>query len=155
MKEKNIQKIKEEKERVDHLAKLKKIKKEKTFRKAGGELWVDETMEDWPENDFRMFIGNLAVEVNDENLTNSFRKFPSFQRCKVIRDKGSGKSKGYGFISFSEGQDFLAAMKEMQGKYIGNRPIRLKKSNWKDRMYNSDKYGNDLKFKKNKKKKEK
>lgn len=40
---------------------------------------------------------------------------------------------GYGFVQFSQSEDFLKALKEMQGKYIGNRPIKLKKSEWEKR----------------------
>lgn len=154
MKDKIIKKKQEEKERENHFQKLKKIKKDKTYRKAGGELWVDDTMEDWPESDFRLFIGNIGNEVHDEHLDNAFRKYPSFQKCKVVRDRQSGKSKGYGFVSMGEGRDFLLAMNEMQGKYIGNRPIRISKSSWKDRVYTSDKYTNEVKFKKSKNKRE-
>jgi RNA recognition motif-containing protein len=46
----------------------------------------------------------------------------------VIRKKADGKSKGYGFVSFADPHDFLKAWKEMDGKYIGSRPCRLKKA---------------------------
>ncbi|ONM25006.1 RNA-binding (RRM/RBD/RNP motifs) family protein [Zea mays] len=45
----------------------------------------------------------------------------------------SVKTKGYGFVSFSNPTDLAAAIKEMNGKYVGNRPIKLRKSNWKER----------------------
>ncbi|VAI75089.1 unnamed protein product [Triticum turgidum subsp. durum] len=51
----------------------------------------------------------------------------------VVRDKRTGKTKGYGFVSFSNPTDLAAAIKEMNGKYVGNRPIKLRKSNWKER----------------------
>lgn len=40
-------------------------------------------MEDWPENDFRVFVGNLGNEVTDEMLALTFRRYPSFSRAKV------------------------------------------------------------------------
>lgn len=49
-------------------------------------------------------------------------------------DKKNDKSKGYGFISFADPTDYLRVMKEMQGQYVGNRPLMLKKSNWKSRL---------------------
>jgi len=52
---------------------------------------------------------------------------------QVVRDKRTGKTKGYGFVSFSNPTDLAAAIKEMNGKYVGNRPIKLRKSNWKER----------------------
>lgn len=41
-------------------------------------IWEDPTLEDWPENDFRLFVGNLGNEVSDELLANSFKKYKSF-----------------------------------------------------------------------------
>ena len=53
--------------------------------------------------------------------------------AKVVRDKRSNKTKGYGFVSFKSPDDFTKAIKEMNGRYVGSRPIKLSKSNWKDR----------------------
>ena len=60
-----------------------------------------------------------------------FRKYQSFYKAKVIRDRRTGKTKGYGFVSIMDPNDFLKALKEMNNKYIGNRPVKLKASNWK------------------------
>uniref|UniRef100_A0A336M4T0 RNA-binding protein 42 n=1 Tax=Culicoides sonorensis TaxID=179676 RepID=A0A336M4T0_CULSO len=110
-----------------------KMKDRKTVRVAGGQVWDDHSLADWPDDDFRIFCGDLGNDVNDELLTRTFNKYPSFQRAKVIRDKRSSKSKGYGFVSFKDPQDFIKAMKEMDGRYVGSRPIKLRKSTWKNR----------------------
>jgi RNA recognition motif-containing protein len=127
-------------------------KKWKTLRKAAGEVWEDPTLDDWPENDYRVFCGDLGNEVTDEILANAFRKYPTFVKARVIRDKRTGKSKGYGFLSFSGTEDYIKAMREMNGKYVGNRPIRMSRSTWKDRSIISKKASNVdfVKFKKNK-----
>uniref|UniRef100_A0A182P8B6 RNA-binding protein 42 n=1 Tax=Anopheles epiroticus TaxID=199890 RepID=A0A182P8B6_9DIPT len=90
--------------------------KKQTVRVAGGQTWEDMSLADWPEDDFRIFCGDLGNDVNDELLTRTFNKYPSFQRAKVIRDKRTSKSKGYGFVSFKDPQDFIRAMKEMDGE---------------------------------------
>ena len=59
--------------------------------------------------------------------------------ARVLRDKISRKSRGYGFVSFKDPTDFMAAMREMNGKYIGNRPVKLRKSSWQDRDANEHK----------------
>lgn len=87
-----------------------------TVRTAGGQVWEDHSLADWADDDFRIFCGDLGNDVNDELLTRTFNKYPSFQKAKVIRDKRTGKSKGFGFISFKEPADFIRAMKEMDGK---------------------------------------
>ena len=112
---------------------------EARLRQAGGKVWKDETLSEWPDNDFRMFVGNLGTEVSDEIISSAFRKYKSFQKGKVVRDKRTLKSKGFGFVSFIEGADLLAALKEMNGKYIGNRPCQLKRAKWDDRNADSDK----------------
>lgn len=89
-----------------------------TMRTAGGVVWEDHSLSDWTDDDFRIFCGDLGNDVNDELLTRTFNKYPSFMRAKVIRDKRTGKSKGFGFISFKEPADFIRAMKEMDGKNL-------------------------------------
>lgn len=116
------------------ISKSKLMKKKwKVLRKAGGKVWEDPSMDEWPENDFRLFCGDLGNEVTDEILSNAFRKYKSFNKGRVIRDKRTSKTKGYGFVSFANADDFIKAMREMNGKYVGNRPIRLKRSDWKER----------------------
>lgn len=107
----------------------------KVYRRvAAGMVWEDPTLAEWDPNDFRLFCGDLGNEVSDDTLTRAFSRYPSFQKAKVIVDKRSGKSRGYGFVSFSDPSDFTRAIREMNGKYIGNRPIKLKKSDWKNRQ---------------------
>merc|ERR1719350_1924447 len=110
-----------------------------TVRKASGKIWRDPTLDDWPKEDYRLFCGDLGNEVTDDLLANAFRKYSSFQKAKVIRDKRTGKTKGYGFVSFSAPEDMVAALRDVNGRYVGNRPVRLKKSNWKDKSIDSEK----------------
>ncbi|UJR37636.1 hypothetical protein I4U23_030333 [Adineta vaga] len=113
--------------------KNKAQKKPRHVRMAGGTTWEDETLGEWDPDDFRLFCGDLGNEVNDDALTRAFNKYPSFQKAKVVRDKRSGKTRGYGFVSFKDSQDYIRAMREMNGKYVGNRPIKLRKSTWQER----------------------
>ena len=107
-------------------------------------------------DDFRIFCGDLGNDVNDDTLARAFSRFPSFIKAKVIRDKYTKKTKGYGFVSFKDPHDFMQAMREMNGecikcvqqlsgpmegnvrvagRYIGNRPVKLRKSTWRDRCF--------------------
>lgn len=128
-------------------------KKWKTLRKAAGVIWEDSTLDEWPDNDYRIFCGDLGNEVSDQILANAFSKYQSLKKAKVIRDKNTGKSKGYGFVSLLDVNDYISAMREMNGKYVGNRPIKIKRSTWKDRsiLYSKSKI-ETVKFKKKKQK---
>jgi len=113
---------------------LRKAKKQKRMvRAGGGQVWEDESLKDWDQSDFRLFCGDLGNDVTDELLARTFGRYPSFQRAKVIRDKRTSKTKGFGFVSFKDPADFTRAVKDLNGKYVGSRPIKLKKSNWRDR----------------------
>jgi len=108
-------------------------KPKKSLRCAGGAVWEDNTLTDWDPSDFRLFCGDLGNDVTDEVLTRVFGRYPSFQKAKVVRDRRTNKTKGYGFVSFKDPNDFVRAIRELDGRYVGSRPIKLRKSNWKNR----------------------
>jgi len=102
-------------------------KRTTVLRKGGGKVWEDQTLLEWNPSWFRLFVGDLSNDVSDDVLTNAFNKYTSFTKARVIRDRLSQKAK-YGFVAFSDPEDFLKAWKEMDGKYVGNRPVKLKKA---------------------------
>ena len=82
---------------VENQGKVGKAKIDKTKavpRAAAGQKWYDATLSEWPENDFRIFVGDMGNEVNDDILTKAFTKYATFQKAKIVRDKHSNKSKG-------------------------------------------------------------
>ncbi|KAI4801063.1 hypothetical protein E4T45_11317 [Aureobasidium sp. EXF-8846] len=102
--------------------------KQKTvLREGGGQKWEDPTLLEWGDHP-RLFVGNLAGEVTDESLLKAFAKYPSVQKARVIRDKRTTKSKGFGFVSLANTDEFFQAAKEMQGKYIGSHPVLIKRA---------------------------
>ena len=104
------------------------------MRTVAGQSWKDETLLMWPEDDFRIFVGDLGNEASDDLLTQAFQHYPSFQMARVVKDKQSKKTKGYGFVSFKDPWDMTKALREMQGKYVGNRPIKVRKSTSQERQ---------------------
>lgn len=109
-------------------------------RTAAGEVWRDATLAEWPTDDHRIFVGDLAPDATDAELEAAFSRYASFSMAKVVTDKRTGHCKGYGFVSFAAGEDMIAALKEMNGKYVGSRPVKLKKSNWQKRNLGKDKW---------------
>lgn len=97
-------------------------------RSGGGQTWTDPTLLEWDPSHFRLFVGNLAGEVTNDSLLKAFSRYNSVQKARVIRDKRTEKSRGYGFVSFSDGDDYFRAAREMQGKYIGSHPVLLRRA---------------------------
>lgn len=76
-------------------------------------------------------MGNLGREVTTEILSNLFRmKYPSFTMARVVESKVHKGSAGYGFIAFSNAMEGVKAMKEMNGKLCGSRPMKIQRSEW-------------------------
>lgn len=98
------------------------------YRSGGGKTWTDDSLLEWDPSHLRLFVGNLAGEVTDETLLKAFSRWRSVQKALVKRDKWTKKSRGYGFVSFSDADDFFQAAKEMNGKYIGSHPVTVRKS---------------------------
>ena len=69
-------------------------------RQVGGNVvlmteneWIDPTMVDWPDDDYRIFAGNLGNEVKDEDLGMAFKKYPSFLKAKVDIEIDTGSER--------------------------------------------------------------
>lgn len=110
-------------ERIDLKSKHKTV-----IREGGGKVWEDPTLLEWDPSHFRLYCGNLGGEVNDESLHRAFSAYPSIVKARVIRDKKTTKSKGFGFVSFKEPDDMLNAWRDLNGKYIGSHPVKLTKA---------------------------
>uniref|UniRef100_T1J005 RNA-binding protein 42 n=1 Tax=Strigamia maritima TaxID=126957 RepID=T1J005_STRMM len=98
--------------------KKERERRRRCIRTAGGQSWEDTSLLEWELDDFRIFCGDLGNDVTDEVLTRAFSKYPSFLKAKVVRDKRNNKTKGYGFVSFKDPQDFIKAMREMNGMFL-------------------------------------
>lgn len=152
-------------------------------RKAADETWVDETLQEWPDNDYRIFVGDIAKEVSTEMLAKQFQHYASYAKAKVcfsfvcavtfdrsavtfvcavtlvfsyvlglylrilcgfsilscdpqitlspplypqvIRTKAENKARGFGFVSFLDPMDCAKAIREMNGKYLASRCVRV------------------------------
>ena len=75
----------------------------------------------------RVFVGGLSAEVNDYILAKAFRAFGTMSDARVMWDKRSGKSYGYGFVAFVNKTDAEQAIATMNGEWLGSRKIRV---NW-------------------------
>ncbi|CAK8577521.1 unnamed protein product [Lathyrus sativus] len=77
-------------------------------------------------SDLSVFVGDLAIDVNDAMLQEVFAsRFSSIKGAKVVIDSNTGRSKGYGFVRFGDENERTRAMTEMNGVYCSSRPMRV------------------------------
>ncbi|GKV47669.1 hypothetical protein SLEP1_g54548 [Rubroshorea leprosula] len=93
---------------------------------------------------YNIFVGDLSPEVTDAMLFACFSVYPSCSDARVMWDQKTGRSRGFGFVSFRNQQDAQSAINDLTGKWLGSRQIRC---NWatKGAGGNEDKQSSDAK----------
>ena len=72
-----------------------------------------------------MYIGNLAYDVTENDLRNAFSEFGEVSSVKIIIDKFSGRSKGFGFVEMPSNSEADQAIKALNGKVLNGRSIKV------------------------------
>ncbi|KAJ0966155.1 hypothetical protein J5N97_027293 [Dioscorea zingiberensis] len=76
--------------------------------------------------DYTIFVGDLASDVTDYMLQDTFKNaYPSVKGAKIVTDRTTGRSKGYGFVRFGDLNEQTRAMTEMNGAYCSTRAMRI------------------------------
>ena len=76
-----------------------------------------------------IFIANLDYKIRKEDLIELFEQYGEVYTARIISDKNTGRSKGYGFVEMRDERRALTAIEELDGKEIGGRPIVVKMAN--------------------------
>jgi len=113
------------------------------LRAVAGDVWVDPLLDEWPDNDYRIMVTNLGNDANDALLYATFKHYPSVGKVRVVRDKQTNKARGYGFVSFLAPLEMARALREMDGKHCGSRPMNLKRCDQTRRDFKAGAYGED------------
>ena len=72
-----------------------------------------------------MYIGNLAHDVTEDDLRIAFSEFGEVSSVKIIIDKFSGRSKGFGFVEMPDNSEADQAIKALNGKVLSGRSIKV------------------------------
>lgn len=75
------------------------------------------------EDKKKLYIGNLPYSVNSDELRKVFSEFGEVVDAVVISDKYSGRSKGFGFVTFATEDAAKSAAEKMNGKDMGGRNL--------------------------------
>ena len=73
----------------------------------------------------KIYVGNLAFSVTDDELQQAFASFGTITSARVVMDKMSGRSKGFGFVEIENDADADTAIEKMNGQTIGGRAVRV------------------------------
>ena len=71
----------------------------------------------------KIFVGRLSWDTTDDSLRNAFERFGTIAEAKVILDRETGRSRGFGFVTFDEGAAADQAIEEMNGAEVDGRRI--------------------------------
>ena len=70
-----------------------------------------------------MYVGNLSYEMSEENLRTEFAEYGEVQSAKIITDKFTGRSRGFGFVEMNSDGEGKKAMEALSGKDFEGREL--------------------------------
>jgi RNA recognition motif-containing protein len=71
----------------------------------------------------KLYVGNLAYSVRDQDLNDAFSQFGGVSSAKVMMDRDTGRSKGFGFVEMSSDAEAQAAINGLNGQPVAGRAI--------------------------------
>lgn len=73
----------------------------------------------------KIYVGNLSFNVNDQALSDKFAAFGSVQSAKIIVDRDTNRSKGFGFVEMANGTEAADAIASLNGSDFGGRQLTV------------------------------
>ena len=73
----------------------------------------------------RIYVGNIAREVTDDDLRGAFAAFGQVESAMVLKDKFTGESRGFGFVEMLAASEAQAAINAMNGKSLKGRNLNV------------------------------
>ncbi|XP_076931555.1 glycine-rich RNA-binding protein GRP1A-like [Bidens hawaiensis] len=75
--------------------------------------------------EYRCFVGGLAWATTDQSLEEAFSKYGEILESKIINDRETGRSRGFGFVTFKDEQSMRDAIEAMNGQPLDGRNITV------------------------------
>jgi cold-inducible RNA-binding protein len=73
----------------------------------------------------KLYVGNLSYDMTNEGLQSLFASHGTVESAQVIMDRDTGRSKGFGFVEMSSGEEAQAAVSALNGKDNGGRALKV------------------------------
>ena len=72
-----------------------------------------------------IYVGNLSYDMNEDDLRSSFEDHGAVDSAKIIMDRESGRSKGFGFVEMPDDSEAKAAIRELNEAMVSGRPLKV------------------------------
>jgi len=72
-----------------------------------------------------IYVGNLSYDMNEDDLRSSFEDHGTVDSAKIIMDRESGRSKGFGFVEMPDDSEAKAAILELNEALVSGRPLKV------------------------------
>lgn len=72
-----------------------------------------------------IYVGNMSYETTEEDLKTAFSEYGEVATASIIKDRMTGRSKGFGFVEMPSDEDAKKAIDGMNGKEIGGRELKV------------------------------
>ena len=73
----------------------------------------------------KLFVGGLSWDTTDEGLQQAFASYGEITEAKVITDRDTGRSRGFGFVTFTQDEDAKTAITKMDGTNLDGKTIKV------------------------------
>jgi RNA recognition motif-containing protein len=73
----------------------------------------------------KIYVGNLSYSTSEDDIRTAFSAFGAVNTCDVIMDRGTGRSKGFGFVEMSVDTEGQAAIDALNGKDLDGRALNV------------------------------
>ncbi len=83
-----------------------------------------------------IYVGNLSFKVSDQELMEVFEEFGDVTSAKVIKDRETGRSKGFGFVEMENDDEAQTAIDELDSSEINGRTVKVNKARPKEKAGN-------------------
>ncbi len=87
-----------------------------------------------------IYVGNLSFKTTDEELGDYFKPFGSVSSARVIRDKFTDRSRGFGFVEMDNDEEADKAVTELNGKDVDGRTLKVSEARPRERRPRSGGY---------------
>lgn len=75
-----------------------------------------------------IYVGNLSYSASENDLQQAFEDFGEVTSARIITDRATGKSKGFGFVEMRDDQEARSAIQGLDGKDLKGRPMKVNES---------------------------